>query len=135
MKNVLDNILEQHKSLKAVLVSIEKLLDTNKNSSVILGLLEKFFSELKAHLKLENDVFYPELLEKMAKKGLDTMETKKFIAEMREIEGELSVFWSKNNQAEDIENDFEDFKKDFLSVKEAVFLRIDSEEDGVFIYY
>lgn len=135
MDNVLDNILEQHSGIKKDLLSIEKLFESSGNSKKIFVLLEKFLVDLKTHLKTENDIFYPELLKRMGKKKLSTQETKQFIAEMKDIEKEINSFSGKIKKAEDIERDFENFKKEFLAIKEAVFLRVDSEEDGVFIYY
>lgn len=135
MDNILEKVLEQHRSLKNILLLTEKQLDSSSNSQRILDLLNKFVDELKAHLKLENSVFYPELLKRMVAKGLNTKKTEKFIAEMKDIEKVLYVFFDKNKSVKNIQKDFELFKKKFLSIKEDIFLRVDSEEDGVFLYY
>lgn len=135
MNNILDNILEQHNNIKKDLLSIEKLFGSSSNSKNIFNLLEKFLVDLKTHLKTENDIFYPELLKRMGKKNLPTQEARQFITEMKRVEKEINLFFGKIKKAEDVESDFENFKKGFLTIKEAVFLRVDSEEDGVFIYY
>jgi hypothetical protein len=88
-----------------------------------------------AHLELENNKFYPELLDQMKKKGQDISKTELFIAEMKGIEAVVLAFLKKYSNAEGIEKNKEELKTELLDVIDALTLRVEAEEVGVYSYW
>ena len=88
-----------------------------------------------AHLELENNKFYPELLDQMKKKGQDISKTELFIAEMKGIEAVVLAFLKKYSNAEGIEKNKEELKTELLDFIDALTLRVEAEEVGVYSYW
>ena len=136
----LDNIIEvmvaQHRVLQKDLgTALELSKEQITNFSVINDGLLKFSIDLPEHLQLENDIFYPELLNRMKNKGVDTSKTQEFINQMIEIGVAVSAFLVKYKDAQSINGQFESFKKEIPSMVSALNLRIESEESGVYDYW
>ena len=136
-KELISKLKYQHRVLleDLSLASGESGEKNGPGSKVILGALEKFKKDLEGHLEFENDVFYAELLKEMERDGYDTSKTKMFILEMRGIEKDIRSFLEKYRNEADIGDNISEFRKDLLAMTEAVKLRIESEESGVFRYW
>jgi regulator of sigma D len=65
----------------------------------------------------------------------DTAKTETFIAEMKDIEKVVYAFLEKFSTADSINNNFLEFKSEFNGIKEALTLRIEAEESGVYSYW
>lgn len=136
-KNIVSTMVEQHRNLLKEVTTLSDLLKSNETPSAeeILKGLNQFQQDLAKHLKLENGVFYVELLKDMKAKGQDTIKTQQFIDEMKGIEKVVYAFLEKFSDAKSIEGNPEGFKKEFAGIGEALALRIESEEAGVFSYW
>ncbi len=137
MENIVPILIKQHHNLQAEAQSIIECyqFDNVEAAKKISEGLEKFSQELQGHLKLENEVFYVQLLAKMKQAGQDISSTEIFIAEMKDIEKVVYAFLEKFKDADKILASFEIFKKEFELIKQALVLRIESEEDGVYGYW
>ncbi|NQU83614.1 MAG: hypothetical protein HQ536_02790 [Parcubacteria group bacterium] len=136
-KNIVDTLIEQHKILQNELdVILDLCVDTrSEDCKEIFSTLKKLEIDLVNHLKLENETFYVQLLEKMEQKGLNTQDTVKFRDEMNVIGKEVYDFFGKFKEEALIKNNISGFKKDFVGIREAIILRVESEEAGVFMYW
>jgi regulator of sigma D len=137
MTDIISTLIKQHRTLQTEVSSVidcyqlEKVIAAEKISSG----LKKFTQELAGHLKLENEVFYVELLDKMKRAGQDISKTELFIAEMKDIEKVVYAFLSKFKDTASIETSFENFQKEFDAIKQVLVMRIESEEEGVYGYW
>lgn len=139
MKN-LDTIVEtmtnQHRLLqKDLRGALELSKQGRKVSSEIEKGLKQFVIDLQEHLHLENEVFYPTLLENMKKNGADTTSTQEFINEMKAIGVVVGAFLEKYAESGAIESQFENFKTELGNIANALTLRIEAEELGVYCYW
>jgi len=134
-KNLVSTMIQQHRTLQKEVGSVLEILKTDVDTEKISQGLEQFKKDLIEHLKLENDVFYAELLKEMKSKGQDTTKTEQFIAEMKNIEKAVVAFLGKYDSSEDIKEKLEEFKKEFAGIVDTLTLRIESEESGVFAYW
>ncbi|MFA4942240.1 MAG: hemerythrin domain-containing protein [Patescibacteria group bacterium] len=127
----------QHATLRsdlaAALLEIDSAHD-NQGELIVLDLV-KFKADLLNHLKLENEVFYPDLLAKKNKMGVDVLDTKHFIAQMDEIGIVVMGFLKKYEFPATITGSLPDFKKELLEIIETLNLRIEIEEEGIFDVY
>ncbi len=136
MENILEVLLSQHSILKKEVANMKE--EAEKSSPVlelILNYENKFKNELINHLNLENNVFYPQLLEKMKRQGTDVTDTTKFIEKMKEIEKKVTEFFEKYADIQNIKNNFENFKNDLNNMISTLLIRIESEEQGVYLYW
>ncbi len=125
----------QHRALQADLsLVLEKIEVGGLGDEIVLN-LTKFKNDLLEHLKLENETFYPDYLEKKIKRGEEVDTTKKFIKEMDEIGKVVIGFLEKYATAETISKSLLEFKKELISIINTLNMRIESEEDGVFGLY
>jgi len=127
-QELVSTLKAQHRSLQA---DLSAALD-GTNSALALT---KFRNDLLEHLQLENEVFYPDYLEKQGKKGEDVTKTKEFIKQMDDIGNVVMAFLNKYNAAEAITATTEDFKKELETIIRTLNLRIETEEEGVFGLY
>ncbi len=126
----------QHIELKGILSGIKtKIHSPQADGREIIARLSKFKSALARHLKLENETFYPAVLEKIKNRGLDTAETEKFIGEMKKLEKEVLDFIGTYKNPERIEKDGGVFVGEFDFIVSSLAIRISAEEDGVFLYW
>lgn len=134
--NLVDILIKQHNELRREIAVIKE--ESQKDAPVFSALsvgLEQFGKLLAGHLNLENNVFYPKLLEKLESKGLNTADTRKFIDEMKEIGKQINGFLGKYGSAEQIEKNFNSFKPDLNEMIAVLLIRIYSEENGVYLYW
>lgn len=135
-ENIIDVLISQHNELRRETAGIKAESQKDApNFSAILVNLEEFKKSLVAHLNLENNVFYPKLLQKLESRGFDTRETRKFIDEMKEIEKQIRGFIGKYDSAEKVEKNLASFKPDLNEAIAVLFIRIYSEENGVYLYW
>lgn len=134
--NLVTTLKKQHQELQGILAGVKKKFNGSApDGPEILSRLANFKQALGKHLKLENDTFYPELLEKIKARGLDVASIEIFIAEMKKLEKEISDFLKKYNSPKAIRNDPGRFRSEFDFITSSMIMRITSEEDGVFLYW
>ncbi|MBI5306328.1 hypothetical protein HZB04_01975 [Candidatus Wolfebacteria bacterium] len=132
-ENIIDILLSQHNTLKKDLTAIKE--ETEKSQpefTTIVNDLAKFKNLIVEHLNLENNVFYPKLLEKMQKQGIDTSDTIKFIDAMKGIGNKVEDFLGKYANLESIRNNVGNFKTDLSNITSILILRMTNEEMGVY---
>jgi len=136
-RNFISTLISQHLSLRASLKIADedaRLSDQSKNEEIFSSLV-KFKNDLLEHLKLENEILYPDLLKKMRARNQDTTNTEKFIAEMDDIGKVIMGFLEKYNSSELIASQLADFQPQLRDIITTLNLRIESEEEGVFQIY
>lgn len=100
----------------------------------ILEALQGFVALLLAHLKLENETFYPQLLQLMEAKQMNTEKTQQFIEEMKKLEGVVFSFVEKFDSVQKIQGKMDTFNGGMTEIEKILQLRIESEENGVYAY-
>jgi len=135
--NLLKTMIGQHVVLKNDLGVILDMFEKKGkyDAKIILSQLKIFKRDLKTHLQLENKVFYVQLIEKMEKKKMNTERTKNFIGQMDEIENEIKSFIKQYSDIAKIENAKAQFKKDINNMVSRLLLRVELEEDSVYMYW
>lgn len=135
-KNIISTMTSQHRVLENEVGSILEIIKKNEvDIEKISQGLEWFKKDLIEHLKLENEVFYVELLKDMKNKGQDFSDTEKFIKEMDDIAKVVIAFLEKYKNIQSIKEKIDEFKKEFFELVSVLALRIESEEDGVYSYW
>lgn len=131
-QEIVDEMLSQHKILQESIEGVEKSLDRGdfKEAS---ALVKDFGSRLKDHIKRENEIFYPEVLRAMEEKDMDTTDTKKFIAEMEDIEKEVTESLDKYEEVKSKE-DMKEVEAELRHVLGLIKIRIETEESVVYTY-
>jgi len=116
--NIISTMIVQHRQLqKQITQAIELSKQDKSKAQEILTILQQFKKNLIEHLKLENETFYVQLLQKM-----------------KDIEKTVAGFLGKYNNTEAISNSFAEFAQQVAQVAQALTLRIESEESGVYSY-
>lgn len=135
-KNIVNILIGQHNELRreTARIKTESQKDAPDFSAILAG-LEEFGAALTAHLNLENNIFYPKLLQKLESRGFNTADTRKFIDEMKDIEKQIRDFLGKYDSIVKIENFFGAFKPDLNEMIAVLFIRIYSEENGVYLVW
>lgn len=129
-------MIKQHRTLQAELGEAKHHTETEKpDAKIILKILKRFSKDLNTHLKLENDIFYIELLKEMRAKGEDTTHTELFIAEMKVIGDLIDQFLHKFNDAGTIASKESEFEGELVKIIDTYNLRIEVEEEGVYLYW
>lgn len=135
-KNLISQLVEQHRGLQKDLGAVAQELEKDAPSGEEIDkLLKRFTIDLTAHLELESNVFYAKLLEKMKEKGQDTAKTEQFIMEMDGIGRTVMVFLGKYHDSTSIDSQIADFRLEFGDIVNVLNLRIESEEAGVYAYW
>ena len=136
-QELVSTLKSQHRTLQAdlALATEDAKSDTESKGVSILSSLTKFKNDLVEHLKLENEVFYPDYLDKKTKRGEDVTNTKEFIRQMDDIGKVVIGFLEKYNTSEKINAAVSDFKKELPNIISTLNLRIETEEEGVFDLY
>jgi regulator of sigma D len=133
-QNLVSTLKAQHRALQVdlglALDSTQK--ETTDSGENILSSLEKFKQDLLGHVSLENNKFYPMLLEKMKEHGDATDNTKKFISAMDNIATAVIGFLTKYNEVKTIMADRQVFVQNLENIIKTLNVRIESEEEGVF---
>lgn len=134
--NMLEILIQQHRRLKQQLDNVVTSTKAEKpNGLIIVQALNEFGRLLKEHLAMEDGVFYPQILEKMRSKGMETAGTEDFIKRMGVIAKDVYEFLKKYNNSNAIENDIATFGQDLRNISLTLVLRITTEEDGVYMYW
>ncbi len=136
VNNIVDILIAQHNQLRKDMSSLKKESESKSpDIDSIIRVIEEFQSHLREHINLENNIFYPQLLEKMRKNNMDLTSIQVFIDEMKAIGGKVGVFIAKYAQAEAIQKDFPGFRMELNDMISNLILRIDAEEEGVYLYW
>jgi regulator of sigma D len=136
LNNIVETMIFQHRVLQKDLGAVSVLTKEEKpNSEEIIKLLKQFATDLSAHLQLENDVFYVQLLKKMKDQGQDTADTEQFILEMKKIGDTVMAFLGKYKEAASVANEIVAFTQELNGIIPILNLRIESEESGVYDYW
>jgi regulator of sigma D len=125
----------QHRVLRADLSVVLNNFNSSSDSKILVADLLRFKNNLAEHLRVENDDFYPDYLEKQGKKGYDLNNTKKFIAEMVEIGEVIAGFLKRYETPVAINEARSNFEKDLQEIISVLNVRIETEEEGVFALY
>lgn len=136
-KELIDILKEQHKMLKSNLdLALENSkLETKESLEGVILSLNKFRSDLLAHVKLEDEEFYPDYFNKKNKRGesLDTGE--KFVNEMKAISKVIFSFLDKYPTVESIQKSIPEFRRELNSIAGTLSVRVETEEEGLFDFY
>lgn len=134
--NIVSRMIAQHRILQKELSDAASLAAAGgPDCRAINRALKQFKKDLMAHLELENNVFYSELLIRMEKSGQDTAKTREFINAMGEIGKTIVSFLEKYKNSKIIKSKIAEFKPELSSVINALNLRVESEESGVYTYW
>jgi len=135
-ENVLDVLIRQHKEIMNTANNIINLTkNITGNSANILSALRKMSAQIVEHIQIEDTLFYPQLLESMKKRGVDTTKIKIFIKDMDDILSGADDFFKKYNSEKSITHNTTRFKDDLNAIVGVIATRIESEEDGVYLYW
>ncbi|MEI8232819.1 MAG: hemerythrin domain-containing protein [bacterium] len=136
-QELIDTLKSQHRQLRADLTKAinEAKEGVVKNETEILFFLAKFKEDLKVHITLENEVFYPDYLAIKLKRGEDLAQTSQFVDEMKKIGYGVNEFLDKYDTPEELEDIKRDFVKDLSEIIKVLEIRISTEEDSVFDIY
>lgn len=136
-KKLIEVLTGQHQVLRADLASIAEGTHDKAllESGEIIARLKKFKVDLSVHLKVENELFYPEYLANKLKKHEDATMTENFIAEMVKIGEGVTSFLERYSTKESINEQLSFFQSDLVEVTETLTIRLDTEETGVFKSY
>lgn len=133
---ILPVLLSQHHHLRKYLASIKgKIATSSHDFAGIVADLKSFQDVLTVHLKLEDEEFYPQIIETLEKKRVDTKSIREFIAKMKEIGGEVYHFLEQYDAIQKVEADFIQFQKNFDHIEGLLLLRISTEEESVYLYW
>jgi len=134
--SVISMMVKQHHNLQEQLGSIADILKNDPiDTENIIQLQVLFKKDLNEHIAAESKLFYSELLKEMKQRGQDITKTKQFVDEMGVLAEKVYAFLDKYEEAANISQSPDDFKKEFSQILRALNLRIESEEVGVFAYW
>ncbi len=135
-EKIITTLTAQHRILEKILNTIDIFLKAKKiNFSAIASELGHFEKDITEHLQLENEVFYPELLKDMKRKRQNTYNTEQFILEMENIEVIMISFFKKYENSCGIKDNVDIFRREFSDIVEILAVRIESEEEGIYVYW
>lgn len=128
-KELINELLQEHKKLVAVCIEIEKTEQARKK----IKLLNDFYYLYKLHSKKEEKQLYTYLKIKFrfVDKELDKVD--KEISKINEISKFVDYFHDKYKTKKSIRT--EDFKKDFETITTALVKRVEFEEGELFKKY
>ncbi len=133
-QELIDELISQHNNLKKELGKIKnEAVKDAPDFTVLFGGLKKFKKNLNEHVDLENDTFYPQILEKFKDKPTETEYIEKFISDMDELAKEINDFIDKYTYKLKVEKKFEEFKRELDFIISSLQIRVTSEEKGVFL--
>lgn len=136
MDNIIEILLSQHKILIKKMADLKEEAEKPQFSSDVLNrLLADFKNILIEHINLENNVFYPELFKQMKNRGMDIVNAMEFVNKMKVIGNKVYKFLEKYAEASAIANNSANFKIDLNDIISILLIRIESEEDGIYLYW
>lgn len=131
--DLIATLISQHNDLRRGILTIIEAEEFN--ASGIFENLENFKKTLSNHLNLEDNMFYPGVLKKLENRKIETETVLKFIEEMKIIAEKVFMFFEKYDKEEKIKMNQEEFKTDFKRISETLNIRMESEEDGIYMYW
>ena len=135
-KDIVQTLKFQHIELKNVVNKVSESAEGDTpDFSLIFEGLNSFKDKLDEHLKLEDNAFYPEVLKKLESQKINIEDTKEYWEKMGGIKNEIMIFLNKYNSEASIKSNLDDLRGELKKIIEALLLRIDSEESGVFTYW
>ncbi len=135
-ENLITILKEQHSVLKKEMIDLKSEVEKNAPNCVLIAAsLANFRNSLLEHLALEDNVFYPQLIEKFKKQNLSIDSITLFINEMKVIGEKVTAFLGKYENADVIKTNLLEFKTSLYNIVSTLLIRIESEEDGVYIYW
>ena len=135
-ENILDILIKQHREIASIATNITNLSkDTVGNSEEILSSLTELSKKITEHIQIEDKLFYPQLLTSMKKRDMDITKIEMFIKDMDDILNSADEFFRKYNSAQNITNNATQFNIDFKPIASVLSIRMESEEDGVYLYW
>ena len=136
LDNIIETMVMQHRILQKYLGEIKIFAEAAEPEINLIGRnLRSFAVALAGHRQLEEGIFYPELLKRMAERGSDITKIKEFIGEMIKISEVIEVFLNKYPSEAELRTYLSDFRPALEEVSQKLNLRIESEEAGVFSYW
>ncbi len=135
-ENLVAILKEQHAVLKKEMINLKKEAEKETpDIMTIAGFLNNFKNSLLEHLALEDNVFYPQLIDKFKKQNLNTDSIAVFIEEMKVIGKKVWVFLDEYKNTDNIKNNLPDFKSSLYHIISTLLIRIESEEERVYLYW
>ena len=135
-ENLISTLIKQHRELqKKIGLVLDFSLKIDYDAAKILQALAAFKNNLGEHLKLENDIFYVELIKKMKAKNLDIAKTELFIKEMDDIANAVTIFLDSYTETAAISQKIDELRQTLPNIINTLNLRIESEESGVYAYW
>lgn len=135
-EDILSTLIQQHQQLIGILTGVKSKIHNGKADSLDISVrLETFKKVLAKHLALENNNFYPELINKMKMRNMEVGDTELFIGQMKVLEREVLDFLSKYNEPKKIDAQLDKFSPEFDFIVSSLMMRITSEEDGIYLYW
>ena len=138
MEKMVEVLVFQHNELRTLLRQIEQQAVQLSDYSELMTLHGTFLKKLEGHLSLENDFFYPKILEGMKQKHVseDQIEkTQAFIGKMKDIEVQVLGFFDAYGTAESVASKKEEYLRDLKTMISAILVRIETEEEGIYIMW
>jgi hypothetical protein len=134
MKELIDTLQAQHNAV-AVMVDRINASIAKGDTRAISTTLGELKSALLAHLELEDNQLYPQLIQAAEKQGDPTIAqtTKMFSSGMVLISDTLKTFLGRYERKKDFSVD--EFKKDWREVTVALSARINQEESSLYPLY
>ncbi len=134
-ENIVKILKAQHVEIEKILHLIDNYLEENKDidSVFVHEHLLKFGEILMEHVTIEDNEFYPDLIEKMKKAHEETGDIYNFIARMNAILDYVYGFLEKYNSPEKIMTEHRDsFRALYIRMMSRLEIRINVEE--LFVY-
>ncbi|QQS60959.1 MAG: hypothetical protein IPN70_03655 [Candidatus Moraniibacteriota bacterium] len=97
--------------------------------------LNTFKKNLVAHLKLEDEKFYPDYFNTKEENERAVEMGKQLIEEMNNIAKDVLNFLDTYTSVDSIRNAKEDFRKEFLGIMSTLNMRIETEEEDLYDMY
>lgn len=136
MEHIIEKLTAQHRTLEQDLVGLSRLSeDAVGNRAALREQLTKFTSDLSEHVELENNIFYPALVQKMKQRGFDVCKTEEFIFKMDEIVVAASAFCAGYGSEYFSDEVIDSFRQDLSRIEGMLNLQIETEESGVYGYW
>ncbi len=136
LDNIIETMVMQHRILQKYLGEIKIFAEAAEPEiNLIDRNLKSFAVALAGHRQLEEGVFYPELLKRMAERGSAIAKIEEFIEEMGKIGKIIEIFLNEYSDAAKLTVDLAGFRPALEEVSQKLNLRIESEEAGVFSYW
>lgn len=134
--DTLKTLRQQHKDLESSLAVLKNTaIQDSPNSNEIVNKLIKFRSLYKEHLALEDNIFYPQLLNKIRAIGRDTDDKEEFISKMTDVAEQLIAFLDTYENKENVDNKLGEFRASLDHIIDIFNARMKSEEAFVFSYW